>query len=104
MVTKERETLKDNSADADIVDEEIRRLPAGGEGWDKKMKRKRSVGAVLSRSIDNDGELKRNIHHKLTNESSLHSGESTHAFRSVSSLYKPKFTVLLLANFSFHNA
>ncbi|KAL7148114.1 hypothetical protein ABFS83_06G156300 [Erythranthe nasuta] len=82
MVTKERDLLKDVSADSDIVEEKIRRLPAGGEGWDKKMKRKRSVGAVFSRSVDNDGELKRTMHNKLTNESSLQSSDSNLSFRS----------------------
>ncbi|KAI3458839.1 hypothetical protein Pfo_015502 [Paulownia fortunei] len=82
MVTKERDMLKDNNADSDMVEEKIRRLPAGGEGWDKKMKRKRSVGTVFSRSVDSDGEMKRNMHHKLTIESSLQSSDSTHGFRS----------------------
>ncbi|KAK4435926.1 hypothetical protein Salat_0756200 [Sesamum alatum] len=82
MVSKERDQLKDTNADPDMVEEKIRRLPAGGEGWDKKMKRKRSVGAVFSRSVENDGELKRNMHHKLPSESSLQSGDSTHGFRS----------------------
>ncbi|KAH6756497.1 hypothetical protein C2S53_002248 [Perilla frutescens var. hirtella] len=81
-VAKERDILKDNNADSDMAEEKIRRLPAGGEGWDKKMKRKRSVGAVSSRSIDNDGELKRNMHNKLSMDSSLLSGDSTHGFRS----------------------
>ncbi|KAK6144631.1 hypothetical protein DH2020_021451 [Rehmannia glutinosa] len=81
-VTKERDLLKDSNADSDIVEGKIRRLPAGGEGWDKKMKRKRSVGAVFSRSVDTDGELKRTMHHKLPNESSLQSSDSTHSFRS----------------------
>ncbi|XP_051142771.1 uncharacterized protein LOC127259459 isoform X2 [Andrographis paniculata] len=81
MMTKERDMLKDNP-DSEMVEEKIRRLPAGGEGWEKKMKRKRSVGAVFSRSVDNDGELKRNIHHKLSSESSIQSSDSTHGFRS----------------------
>ncbi|XP_011102063.1 uncharacterized protein LOC105180111 isoform X2 [Sesamum indicum] len=76
MVSKERDLLKDTNADHDMVEEKIRRLPAGGEGWDKKMKRKRSVGAVFSRSVDSDGELKRTMHHKLPSESSLQSGDS----------------------------
>ncbi|KAG8390776.1 hypothetical protein BUALT_Bualt01G0118600 [Buddleja alternifolia] len=82
MGTKERDMLKDNNADSDMVDEKIRRLPAGGEGWDKKMKRRRSVGAVFPRSVESDGELKRTMHHKLTSESSLQPSDSTHGFRS----------------------
>ncbi|CAI9773973.1 unnamed protein product [Fraxinus pennsylvanica] len=67
-MTKERDLLKDGGADADIVEERIRKLPAGGEGWDKKKRRKRSVAAVFSRAIDSDGELKRTMHHKLISE------------------------------------
>ncbi|XP_042043167.1 uncharacterized protein LOC121788581 isoform X1 [Salvia splendens] len=81
-VTKERDFLKDNNAEPDMVEEKIRRLPAGGEGWDKKMKRKRSVGTVSSRSVDNDGELKRNMHNKLSMDSSLPPADSSHGFRS----------------------
>ncbi|KAL3649934.1 hypothetical protein CASFOL_006337 [Castilleja foliolosa] len=81
MVTKERDLHKDINTDSDIVEGKIRRLPAG-EGWDKKMKRKRSAGTAFSRSIDNDGEPKRTMHHKLPGESSLQSSDSTHSFRS----------------------
>ncbi|CAA0829269.1 Unknown protein [Striga hermonthica] len=80
-MSRERDMLKDSNADSDTVEGKIRRLPAGGEGWDKKMKRKRSVGAVFSRSIDNDGELKRTMNHKLPGESSLQSGDSSHSIR-----------------------
>lgn len=83
MTTKERDSLKDNNTDSDMAEEKIRRLPAGGESWDKKMKRKRSVGAVVSRSVDSEVELKRNMHHKHTIESSLLSSDSTHGYRSV---------------------
>ncbi|EPS63070.1 hypothetical protein M569_11718, partial [Genlisea aurea] len=81
LVTKDREMLKDNNADSDVGEEKLRRFPAG-EGWDKKMKRKRSVGAAISRSVENDGELKRTVHSKLSNESSLQSSNSPHVFRS----------------------
>ncbi|KAL8538876.1 hypothetical protein ACS0TY_000759 [Phlomoides rotata] len=84
MVTKERDNLKDINADSDMVEEKIRRLPAGGESWVKKMKRKRSVG-VVPRSVDSEGELKRNMHHKLNIESSLLPSEPIHGYRSGSS-------------------
>ncbi|XP_057979002.1 uncharacterized protein LOC131165336 isoform X2 [Malania oleifera] len=76
-----RDTLKDSNACSDPVEEKIRRLPAGGEGWDKKMKRKRSVGAGSTRPIDGDGELKRAMHHKISNEPGLQSIDP-HSFRS----------------------
>lgn len=95
MVTKERDLLKDNNAESDVIEEKIRRLPPGGEGWEKKMKRKRSVGAVFSRSVDNDGEMKRNVHQKLTVEASLQSSDSTHGFRLVKPLLKLELIYLV---------
>ena len=50
-------------------EERIRRLSAVGEGWDKKMKRKRSIGAVANRSTD--GDVKRTTHSKLITDSKL---------------------------------
>jgi hypothetical protein len=40
------------------IEEKIRRLPVGGEGWDRKMKKKRSVGAVGNRIIKGDRDIK----------------------------------------------
>lgn len=81
VASKDRDMLKDNNADSDMVEEKIRKLPAGGEGWEKGMKRKRSVGAAFSKPIGNDGEAKQNAHHKLANEHSLLSCDSSHGFR-----------------------
>lgn len=80
FLAKDRDILKETSADSDAV-EKIHRLPASGEGWDKKMKRKRSVGTVLTKSIDSDGDLKRVMHHKLSSEQGLQSCDA-HNFRS----------------------
>ncbi|KAH0745509.1 hypothetical protein KY285_007166 [Solanum tuberosum] len=81
MIVKDRDMLKDSNADSDMSEEKIRRLPAGGEGWDKKMKRKRSVGAVISRPSENDGEPKRMLHHRLASEPGLSPSDSP-GFRS----------------------
>ncbi|KAF8403280.1 hypothetical protein HHK36_011382 [Tetracentron sinense] len=59
------------------VEEKIRRLPAGGEGWDKKMKRKRSMGPVVTR----DRDIKRAMHQKLSNDPRSRSYDA-HGFRS----------------------
>ncbi|KAK4835115.1 hypothetical protein QYF36_005437 [Acer negundo] len=83
-MVKDRDMLKDGGDVSDLVEEKIRRLPAGGEGWDKKMKRKRSVGTVFTRPVDNDGELKRVMHHKLNNEPGLPPCDAQ-SFRSSSS-------------------
>ncbi|KAK6929065.1 hypothetical protein RJ641_005270, partial [Dillenia turbinata] len=81
VVGRDRDMLKDGVTGSDLVEEKIRRLPAGGEGWDKKMKRKRSVSAVFCRPIDSDGELKRSVHHKLGNELGLQLSDA-YGFRS----------------------
>ncbi|KAG8644758.1 hypothetical protein MANES_11G161400v8 [Manihot esculenta] len=62
----------------------IRRLPAGGEGWDTKNKKKRSVGLVGSRVINGDRDLKRAIHPKIGADSKLRSCDAQ-GFRSKSS-------------------
>ena len=73
VMEKDRDMLKDGGENSDLVEEKIRRLPAGGEGWEKRKKRKRSIGTVFTRPIDSDGELKRSMHHKLNNEPGLQS-------------------------------
>lgn len=69
---KDRNMLKDGGETSDVVEEKIHRLPAG-EGWEKKMKRKRSVGNVFTRPVSGDRELRRVMHHKLNSESGLSS-------------------------------
>ncbi|KAK4279515.1 hypothetical protein QN277_011288 [Acacia crassicarpa] len=69
---KDRDTPWDSAEGCDFVEEKIRRLPAG-ETWDKKMKRTRSMGTSFARSIDGEGEMKRVMHLKITNESGLQS-------------------------------
>jgi hypothetical protein len=69
---KDRDIHRDGEV-SNLTEEKVRRLPAGGEGWDKKMKKKRSVGTVFTRTIDSDGEVKRMMHHKFNNEHSLQS-------------------------------
>ncbi|XP_057463125.1 uncharacterized protein LOC130753171 isoform X2 [Actinidia eriantha] len=78
-MTKDRDLLKD-SPGSDLVEKKICKLPTGGEGWDKKMKRKRSEGTGFLRPLDGDGELKRPMHHKGSNESCSQSGDA-HGFR-----------------------
>lgn len=81
LIGRDRDMAKDASEGSDLVEEKIRRLPAGGEGWDKKMKRKRSVGTVFTRPMDSDGELKRVTHPKMNSEPGLQSSDAQ-GFRS----------------------
>ncbi|CAI9089724.1 OLC1v1024351C1 [Oldenlandia corymbosa var. corymbosa] len=74
-ISRDRDMVKGGSVNSGIVEEKIRKLPAGGESWDKKMKRKRSVGAICARPIDSDEEPKRAVHHKLTSEPELQSSD-----------------------------
>ena len=77
-VGKDKDAAKEGSSD--LVEEKIRRLPAGGEGWDKKMKRKRSVSSVFHRPVDGDGELKRTMHGRLGSDSGIQNSDP-HGFR-----------------------
>lgn len=52
---------------ASVPEERTLRLSAVGDGWDKNMKRKRSVGAMASRS--GDGDFKRSMHSELSSDS-----------------------------------
>ncbi|MBA0853202.1 hypothetical protein Goshw_014739 [Gossypium schwendimanii] len=64
------------------IEEKFRRLP--GEGWETKIKRKRSVGAVGNRVAGGDRDIKRVIQPKLSSESKLRSCD-IQGFRSKSS-------------------
>ncbi|XP_031742671.1 uncharacterized protein LOC101208951 isoform X2 [Cucumis sativus] len=72
---RERDLIRDGGEASDLVEEKIRKLPTA-ESWDRRMKRKRSVGTVLNRPLDGEGELKRAMLHKLNNEPGLQSSES----------------------------
>ncbi|KAL0534290.1 hypothetical protein IC582_028579 [Cucumis melo] len=66
--------LEKDSDDGSIRSEEkTRKLLAGGEGLDQKIKRKRSVGAVGYRVNNGDREIKRATHTKLNSDSKLRS-------------------------------
>ncbi|XP_058204443.1 uncharacterized protein LOC131318578 isoform X2 [Rhododendron vialii] len=81
VMAKDCDMLTDGSPGSDLVEDKIRRLSAGGEGWDKKMKRKRSVGTGFTRPADIDGDLKRPLHPKISSESGLQPSD-TNGFRS----------------------
>ncbi|KAJ6410178.1 hypothetical protein OIU84_009638 [Salix udensis] len=65
--------LQDVGGAAVRFEEKIRRLPAGGEGWDTKNKKKRSVGLMSSRVINGDQEKKRAMPSKMTTDFKLRS-------------------------------
>lgn len=75
-MAKDRDLLKDSGGESDLLEEKINRLPAVGEGWDKKMKRKRSVGTAFTRPIDSNGEPKRNVQNKVVIEPGLQSNDT----------------------------
>ncbi|KAG5533036.1 hypothetical protein RHGRI_027316 [Rhododendron griersonianum] len=83
LVMAKDHMLKDSNA-SDLVEEKIRKLPTAGEGWDKKMKRKRSVGPAVMRPADTEGQSKRSVYHKGSNESGLQTCDAR-SFRSGSS-------------------
>ncbi|VVB16831.1 unnamed protein product [Arabis nemorensis] len=64
------------------VEEKIRRLPIGGEGWETRMKRKRSVATLGNRVMNTD---QRVMQQKPASDSKLRSCD-TQNFRSKSSI------------------
>ena len=58
-----------------LSEDKLRGLSTGGEGWDKKMKRKRSVGTMISRAIDADRDVKSVGQHRPANEVRPRSGD-----------------------------
>ncbi|KAK6936210.1 hypothetical protein RJ641_033240, partial [Dillenia turbinata] len=75
---KDRDKLVAASGDLVQREEKIRRLPPGGDGWERKIKRKRSVGTVINRLMDSDRHANQSVHPKSQ------SGDP-HGFRSASS-------------------
>ncbi|KAF5751613.1 hypothetical protein HS088_TW02G00628 [Tripterygium wilfordii] len=67
------------------LEEKIRKLPAGSEVWDAKMKKKRSVAMVTNRALNADRDIKRATDPKLSADSKLRSCD-TQGFRLKSSL------------------
>lgn len=59
--------LKDNGEESDQF-EKIHGLTAVEEGWDKKIKRKRSIGTILSRPVNSDGVSKRAMQNRVADE------------------------------------
>ncbi|KAJ9177933.1 hypothetical protein P3X46_009860 [Hevea brasiliensis] len=84
IMEKGGDMLQDASGVTVKFEEKIQRLPAGGEGWDTKNKKKRSVGLVGSRVINGDRDLKRSMHPKISADSKLRSCDAQ-SFRSKSS-------------------
>ncbi|KAJ4972272.1 hypothetical protein NE237_005371 [Protea cynaroides] len=81
LIEKDREALRAGNGGSVEVEEKVRGLPAGGEGWDKKMKRKRSVGTVVTRGMDGEREVKRAMHQKFNCDPRSRSCDA-HGFRS----------------------
>ncbi|XP_021611359.1 uncharacterized protein LOC110614174 isoform X4 [Manihot esculenta] len=76
VMGKDRDMHRDGGEASDLPVEKSQRMSAAGEVWDRKMKRKRSVGSVFARSTDSDGEVKRIMHHKFNNEPGLQSNDA----------------------------
>uniref|UniRef100_A0A6M2EFF5 Uncharacterized protein n=1 Tax=Populus davidiana TaxID=266767 RepID=A0A6M2EFF5_9ROSI len=84
VMDKSGDMVQDLGGGAVRYEEKIRRLPAGGEGWDTKNKKKRSVGVMGNRVINGDREQKRAMPSKMSADSKLRSCDAQ-GFRSKSS-------------------
>ncbi|AQK95638.1 hypothetical protein ZEAMMB73_Zm00001d011089 [Zea mays] len=67
-VEKEKNSTRISAIVSGLSDEKLRGLSTGSEGWEKKMKRRRSVGTMLSRGSDADRDVKSMGQHRPANE------------------------------------
>ncbi|ONK77573.1 uncharacterized protein A4U43_C02F8010 [Asparagus officinalis] len=75
-VDKDKSMLRACNGFPVSADDKMHGLAAGGEGWDKRNKRKRSVGTMVYRtSLDGDREIKKAIQQKPSNEPRPRSGD-----------------------------
>ncbi|XP_062179657.1 uncharacterized protein LOC133884314 isoform X2 [Phragmites australis] len=66
-VEKEKSCARASGTVSGLSEDKLRGL-SGGEGWEKKMRRKRSVGTMLNRGNDADRDVKLVGQHRPTNE------------------------------------
>ncbi|KAJ0973415.1 hypothetical protein J5N97_021374 [Dioscorea zingiberensis] len=85
VLEKDKNILRTCNGGSVTSDDKIRGFSAGGDPWDKKMKRKRSVGMMVNRTIDTDRELKPTILQRPNGEPHSRSCEGT-SFRTGSSI------------------
>ncbi|PAN16817.2 hypothetical protein PAHAL_3G086800 [Panicum hallii] len=67
-VEKEKNCTRMSAAVSGLSEDKLRGLSTGGDGWEKKMKRKRSVGTMLGRGSDADRDVKSVGQHRPANE------------------------------------
>ncbi|CAN6336028.1 unnamed protein product [Urochloa humidicola] len=67
-VEKEKSCTRMSATVSGLSEDKLRGLSTGGEGWEKKMKRKRSVGTMLGRGSDADRDVKSAGQHRPANE------------------------------------
>ena len=67
-VEKEKSCTRMSATVSGLSEDKLRGLSTGGEGWEKKMKRKRSVGTMLVRGSDADRDVKSVGQHRPANE------------------------------------
>ncbi|KAL5231316.1 hypothetical protein ABZP36_030092 [Zizania latifolia] len=65
---KEKICTRTSGTAPGLSEDKLQGLSTGGEGWEKKLKRKRSVGTMLSRGSDADRDVKPVGQHRLANE------------------------------------
>lgn len=65
---KDKSSVRNANATSGFSEDKLRGLAPGGEGWEKKMKRKRSVGTMLNRGSDVDRDVKPSVQHRSNSE------------------------------------
>lgn len=70
---KDKSILRNCNGGSIPSEDKMHGFAPGGDGWEKKLKRKRSVG--LNRGTEGDREIKQSIQQRSNNESRLRSSD-----------------------------
>lgn len=65
---KEKSSVRNVNVTSGFSEDKLRGLSPRGEGWEKRLKRKRSVGTMLNRGNDVDRDVKPLVQHRSNNE------------------------------------
>lgn len=65
---KEKSSVRNVNSTSGFSEDKLRGLSPASEGWEKKLKRKRSVGVMLNRGSDVDRDAKPSVQHRSNSE------------------------------------
>ncbi|XP_072979325.1 uncharacterized protein [Typha angustifolia] len=76
FLDKDKGMLKACNGGQVLSEDKLNPFSPGGEGWEKKLKRKRSVGTVVNRVNDGDRQVKQTTQQRTNSETRLRASDS----------------------------